>query len=318
MNIARGNRRLPQAVKLLRAGCAAARILLESGRSSSTYISVDANKGMYLTFLYCLCARARSSRVFLHHHTYSHISERNRAMAWIVSAAGADAVHISICREMSRALSSRYPKIRHTENLSNIFHIGSAEQGARPEGSGTEIVLGHMSRLSCEKGVQTCLEVYRNLKRRGIPAVLRLAGRFADAKTRDLVQAAAAGDSGIQHLGEISGQEKEAFFQSLGFFLFPSAYKNETQGIVNLEALSHGVPVLAVGRACLKSDLSRQPEWLFADQAAFTGRVPDYIADNLDRYPELRRNAAALFEDLKGESGDQLERISDLLVPLEA
>ena len=211
-----------------------------------------------------------------------------------------------------------FPQIKHTDSLSNIFHIHPVEQSKDQSVSHPEIVLGHMSRLSCEKGVGTCLEVYQKLKGQGIPVVLRLAGRFADAKTRDLVQTAASNDASIQHLGEISGDDKSEFFRSLSYFLFPSAYRNETQGIVNLEALSYSVPVLAVGRACLKSDLSRQPEWLFLDQEVFADQVPSYIAKNLEQYPELRKNAAELFKDLKSESRDQLKRISGLLVPLEA
>ena len=239
-------------------------------------------------------------------------------MRWIVAAAGPETVHICICSEMSRALLDRYPQIKHTDSLSNIFHIHPVEQSKDQSVSHPEIVLGHMSRLSCEKGVGTCLEVYQKLKGQGIPVVLRLAGRFADAKTRDLVQTAASNDASIQHLGEISGDDKSEFFRSLSYFLFPSAYRNETQGIVNLEALSYSVPVLAVGRACLKSDLSRQPEWLFLDQEVFADQVPSYIAKNLEQYPELRKNAAELFKDLKSESRDQLKRISGLLVPLEA
>ena len=313
VNIARGISHFKHFVKLFRAGLAALKILTLSGRSTSTYISVDANYGMYLTLLYCICARVKSSRIILHHHTYSHIITEKRPMRWITAFTGNKAIHVCICEEMSNALSHKYSGVVRTESLSNIFHVQSDYQVNTKVNTSGKIVLGHMSRLSKEKGVATCLEVHRRLKCLGVPSSLLLAGGFANSETETIVKAETSKNNDIIHLGEITGKEKTAFFQSLDFFLFPSTYQNETQGIVNLEALAVGVPVLAVGQACLKSDLSRRPEWLFSNPTDYTDQVPHYITRNIKSKIELRKRAFTLYETLKHESRYQLDIIADIL-----
>ncbi len=49
------------------------------------------------------------------------------------------------------------------------------------------------------------------------------------------------------------GPQKEQFFEEIDVFLFPS--RNDIQGIVNLEALAAGVPVIAYGHCCTVEDI---------------------------------------------------------------
>ena len=46
-----------------------------------------------------------------------------------------------------------------------------------------------------------------------------------------------------------------AFFEAIDIFAFPSLYPTETQGIVNLEALACGKPVVAFAQCCIRSDI---------------------------------------------------------------
>ncbi len=48
----------------------------------------------------------------------------------------------------------------------------------------------------------------------------------------------------VEFLGGIYGNQKEALFQKSDIFVFPSHYPFEAFGLVNLEAMQVGIPVI--------------------------------------------------------------------------
>lgn len=227
-----------------------------AGHHDVSYISVNANRGMWVTALQAWLARVRGKPIFLHHHTNAHVNRPTRAARALVSWAGTGAVHIVICPEMEKDLRALYPGVRQTLSLSNVRVAGEPLNALRSAAT-APFRLGHLSNLTEEKGCLRAIEAFRLAQSRGLARELTLAGPASDPDLRARIDQACAESAGaIRYLGPVYGAQKSAFFETIDIFLFPSLYPNETQGIVNLEALREGVPVIAYGLCCIKSDLS--------------------------------------------------------------
>ncbi len=105
-----------------------------------------------------------------------------------------------------------------------------------------------MGILRESKGLMVLVEACGQLAARGVPFELQVAGRFQspafETKTRQRI-----GELGIQRqvtfLGELVGDAKWKAFVRSDVFCLPTFYEAETFGIVLVEAMSLGLPVVA-------------------------------------------------------------------------
>lgn len=278
---------------------------LRHGRGQICYISLDANRGMWLTVIYAAAARLAGATPAIHHHSYSHLARPFRPMAVLARVAGPAATHVTICPAMSADLVRLYPRVRRTLALSNICSLSALPE--TPRGPGP-LRLGHMSKLGAAKGTWDAIAALDALLAQGIDATLTLAGAPEDAAAAATLadHAARLGDR-LVLAGLVRGAAKTAFLQDLDLFLFPTRYANETQGIVNLEALSAGVPVVAFGRCCITSDLGGLPGWVVPVDGDFTGAVLALAGDGTPAsLAPLRRMARRRFETLAATAADDL------------
>jgi glycosyltransferase involved in cell wall biosynthesis len=93
------------------------------------------------------------------------------------------------------------------------------------------------------------------------------------ADGRHIEDAQASLGSRLRYLGPVHGEDRTAFYRSLDLFLFPTRYKTEAQPNVVLEALAHGVPVVAFPRGCIASDLGGDAGVLVPADADFCEHV---------------------------------------------
>ena len=59
----------------------------------------------------------------------------------------------------------------------------------------------------------------------------------------------------LEYRGALYGADKDAFFEAIDVFIFPTRYKNEAQPTVIFEAMSRGVPILSYERGCIKGQV---------------------------------------------------------------
>ncbi|WP_368484385.1 glycosyltransferase family 4 protein [Pseudooceanicola sp. HF7] len=289
---------------LIKAGRALGTIsgLVFGGRGRNCYISVDANRGMVNTVAYAAAARLGGARrIVLHHHTRAHVDRALPLMRMLAKTAGPRAVHLCICPSMAANLAQRYPAINHTTSMSNVISLDTDRPETRSalRASHPEVWrLGHMSRMNMAKGLGRAVETLETLLEAGIPARLSLAGSFSSQADRDFAESAAERlGPALELVGPIFGEEKTAWFRELDIFLFPSLYRNETQGIVNLEALAVGTPVLAYGGHCIADDLAGLTDWCLPPDA-------DYPAEALAFISRVKASEAGL-TPLRAQAGER-------------
>lgn len=133
--------------------------------------------------------------------------------------------------------------------------VALEDKMVRPVAMRKPVVLGALGRLAIEKGFTYLLESVAILKDRGFDVVLQLGGDGPELS--ELRRQAQMLDIAKQvvFLGWV--QDKAAFFSGLDIFCLPSL--EESFGIVLLEAMSRGVPVI--------STATPGPRSIFTDEA---------------------------------------------------
>ncbi|MFB6094162.1 MAG: glycosyltransferase [Halanaeroarchaeum sp.] len=126
-----------------------------------------------------------------------------------------------------------------------VFRPTDARSFARDHGlAGDGPYVGYTGRHGYEKNLDAVLEAAATLD------VTVLFGGDGPARA-DLEERAAALDVDARFLGFLDREDLPAFYSLLDVFAFPSPV--ETQGLVALEAIACGTPVVAVDRGALRS-----------------------------------------------------------------
>ncbi|MDA9017987.1 glycosyltransferase family 4 protein [bacterium] len=81
----------------------------------------------------------------------------------------------------------------------------------------------------------------------------------------------------VSYLGKKYSHEKHKIFQSSDIFVFPTFYHNETFGIVNIEAMMFGLPVISTSE----------------------GGIPDIVLDGETGFIIENQNSNQLAEKIK-------------------
>lgn len=270
------------------------------------YLSVNANRGLLITIVICASARLRRMTIALHHHSYRYIGSSDWMMSVLGRVAGAETLHIVNCRRMAKELSSRYPHARMTQSYSNV---GVVSDDLVPSPTIVNYAMGHMSNLTEAKGLGRTIDAFRDARKIWPKLKLNVAGPCSDAVSESQVTAAQAefGDAFVYH-GAVYGDQKKAFFDSIDVFVFPSLYAVETQGIVNLEALACGVPVVAFSQCCIPEDIGESGGSAVAKTEDFSAALCAYFEKFLQDPRQASEEARKRF--LQIQSTHQVEEAS--------
>lgn len=282
-----------------------------SGRT--LYVALSGGSGAIYDVMAVCIARARRYRLFLHHHAFTYITQRSRWTALLVAVAGRKATHICLCSVMADQLRAQYRGIARWEILSNAALVEPGGDTQRIPGPGP-IRLGFLSNLVPEKGLDTVIDLCRELRRAGRDVTLCVAGPVGHPSAAALLEEARRGlGPAFDYRGPVYAATKTAFYRDIDVFLFPTRYANEAQPLVLMEALTAGVPVIAIGRGCIAGDLATGG--LITSDGAFLAEATEIIgawladrsrlagasATALRRAAELRRTALNQLNRLVGE-----------------
>ena len=108
--------------------------------------------------------------------------------------------------------------------------------------------LGYLGRLSNEKGLEYLIDVSNSFQNKNINHEIIIAGNDKDTRFKEYIKFLkfkSLGNNNIRFIGEVNEKQKQEFFNQIDIFLLPSVNSFEAFGIVQLEAMSYGNPVLA-------------------------------------------------------------------------
>lgn len=281
----------------------------------TVYISLDANKGLYISLIYCLVAALARKKVVLHHHTYSHIAKKLLPMSLLHKLTKSKALHLCICSKMGEDLKNQYPGIEYI-TLNNAFSLTPIVHPKKSYVS-DEITLGFLGRLTYEKGadlaIDTAIELSKNYSGK---VKIILAGPAPNTKYIENLRIKYKKQNiSVIETGMIHDNRIDEFYKSIDYFLFPTRYENETQGIVNIEALSYAVPSIAFGRCCIPTDVKAGGAVLDI-HAHFPHCASKIISKYHSSEPSqtlIKKQAAEQFRKIHTDSMVELQRLASNL-----
>lgn len=268
--------RLLRTIKGLKSFRELVALMIARHKPDAVYLVVDHGWGLIYAISFAGVARLRGIRLFLHHHVYAYVNQRSRLFGWLLHTAPNKTTHITLCGDMAEKIRHLYGVPHEILVAPNLVQVSDLPT-EKPK-SKQSLSLGHLSNLTFEKGLREVIEVWYRLRDRGVQAKLRLAGPAGSRQVRKYVQNAIEdARGGIQWEGPVDAQEKTTFYAALDWFLFPTQYRNEAQPLVLLEALGHGVPVVANDRGCIGEMIGEGGGYLVRNPAAFVDQAVESI-----------------------------------------
>lgn len=239
-----------------RACCSVVRHSLKTDRLC--YVAGEGGLGQLYILAVIALARILGYSILLHHHSYAYITRPNLLTKAIIFAGGARLTHIFLCANMARKYQAMYRK----NKISSIFLSNAAFVPPNPmvvssyQSKEGELILGHLSNLTAEKGLHIFLDLVREAISAGDPIRAVLAGSAADPADRQLIEQAQLelGDR-LDYRGPVYGAEKDQFYRDIDLFIFPTQYVNEAQPTVLFEAQAAGCKVVSFARGCIQDQV---------------------------------------------------------------
>ncbi|MBA54421.1 MAG: hypothetical protein CMK89_08205 [Pseudomonadales bacterium] len=219
-----------------------------SQSKTELYIALNDGLALWIDYFVIILTKSKTNRTILHHHSRRYIDKRSMAFSLISKQTySANITHIFQCKELAKQAEQLYPNLsgQHLA-ISNAFTVKPQKYDTTKNNS--VFTIGFISNLTIEKGLDKFFEVACHAKRLNLDWFFVLAGP-ADKPAEALINGF-ANESNIKYLGPVYGDKKELFFRDIDALLFPTSYPAETEGIVVLEAISHGCVVASTKLPC--------------------------------------------------------------------
>jgi len=275
------------------------------------YLSVSGGFAILYECVFVVLARMLGKPIVLHHHTYNYLTKYFPPAWLLMRLAGNNALHICLSGKMKCRLVRDYEVVRALvlSNAAFMPRWSLSLPRAKKVQNGT--VIGLISNLCPEKGLDDFLAVADQSQKRGLAWRFRLAGPFQTRRLESHYKQLLRDAGNVEYLGPLYGVGKREFFQGLDVFLFPTRYLSEAEPIVILEALNSGVPCIASDRGCISEILEGVGETV-SPSSDFVGEAVSRIAEwtrepsNCDRLAELSRTRFVEMQDYAREIAGQL------------
>lgn len=223
--------------------------IVTSDQARTVYISLSGGWGLIYDFFVVAAARLRRCELILHHHTFHYIVRPNPVLHAIVRIAGTRQRHIALCPTMALRIADIYGDRLKLDVISNLTFFDIARPSRRTEAESLRVI-GYLSAVSFDKGVDRFLDLMAELRAKGSQVAGLIAGPCADQAVQDYVERRVREIGGVTYLGAVYGDDKDSFLSSIDVLVFPSRL-NEAQPLVIFEAQAAGAIVAATGHGCV-------------------------------------------------------------------
>lgn len=213
-------------------------------------------------FLLAAICRLRNKRIVITHHAdlvldgsvLTRAAARGARLSGIVAGKIADAFVTNTSARARVSPTARFMR-RNLKVIPPPIEIApiprDARQAFRDEREwGHRPVVGFVGRYATEKGIEVLLQAIPLIRMRFPEAIIALAGPHTDPRTGErrhgpwdvwLERYAFA----IDELGQVSDDDLSRFYAAIDVLALPSIDWTESFGMVQIEAMMHGTPVVA-------------------------------------------------------------------------
>ena len=158
------------------------------------------------------------------------------------------------------------------------------------------IVIGFIGRICSEKGIETLIKASEILEKKNIKHQIKIAGNTNDYRFKKYINrlmSLTKNNNNIIFLGKISEQEKKDFYQNIDVLVLPSVNSFEAFGIVQLEAMSYGTPVIASNISGVRTVINNTSNGFLFNKNDHTDLVKKIVIlrNNFSKNPTEIRNA---------------------------
>lgn len=285
---------------------------LRNRRHISIYMSVSGGYGQLLEMPFILLSRLWRAKLVLHHHSFLYIDRPRLLTRILVYSAGVNASHVVLCGKMAQKLKSSYPAIDQIVVVSNSGLLPLNEGNSHIRGNLRTV--GFLGNIEADKGIFEFLDVLMQFQIEGDAISAIIAGPFFNKETEKLVRAAMADLKNVQYVGPKYGDEKRDFFEAIDVLLYPT--RNDAEPLTVLEAMSHGVPVVARSRGCIDEMVDAHAGVVFEfDQDYVSAAVAQlrYWAARPDEFLNKSRGATERYRQMQKTSRESLKQLCSAL-----
>lgn len=229
-------------------------------REKTVYRALNGGSGQYFDLFWIWLATCFGAKLYLHHHASLYLTKPTKLFKKICKIAHENTIHIVLGEVMSDALISNYNvSSKHIRILSNAAFFPIDKNAlARPK-NGKKITIGYLANISFSKGIDVFLETLKNFKHSNMEFEAFIAGPCHDPLITEKLETACIDIPQLKYLGGLYNKDKELFFSSLDYFVYPS--RNEAEPLVVYEAAAEGAYILSSEAGCMKASTQRLQGW---------------------------------------------------------
>ncbi len=280
-------------------------------KPNALYLALSGGLRQWVDLAFVLVARLRGIPVFVHHHSFSYLSQ-GRISTVMRLGVLRNAVHIVLCEHMGEQIAQLY-KVDPTNVrvLSNAAFLEEIESPKHLRAEPAPLRVGFLSNITAEKGIFEFFSVLSKSDSHGLTLEGVIAGPV-DAAVQESFDASLVSSPNVRHVGPVYGADKAAFFSSIDVLFFPTRYTNEAQPVTILEALGHGVPVIAFARGCIAGMVPAGAGAVFHYSDAFVAQTVEALrplAESPVALEKARHAARLAFESQRASNRAALERL---------
>ena len=263
--------------------------LVVRNKPDALYLALSGGLRQWVDLAFVLLAQLRGVPVFVHHHSFSYLGPGQPSKVMRFKALQ-NATHVALCECMGERLAQYGITPDKVRTLSNAGFLDDVAPPVHQIGvtSPAPLRVGFLSNITADKGIFEFFSVLSAAGGDGLVLQGVVAGPI-DPGVADAFQASLAGTPNTTHIGAVYGADKAAFFGSIDVLFFPTRYPNEAEPVTILEALGHGVPVVAFTRGCIEGMVPATAGAVFP----YSGQ---FIAQTLDALRPFAANPSALAE----------------------